>query len=56
MFCTKQFSLFMNCRITQDMEEMYGNANASVGENTVCEQGLRRGRTVPKCPLFRSTG
>lgn len=56
MFCTKQFSLYMNCSITQDMEEVYGNANASVGENTVCEQGLRRGRTVPKCLLFRSTG
>lgn len=58
MFPKKQFSLYMNSSssITQDMEKVYGNAHASVEENTVCEQGLRRGRMVPKCPLFRSTG
>ncbi|OBS67260.1 hypothetical protein A6R68_04199, partial [Neotoma lepida] len=33
MLCKKQCSLYMNSSITQDMEEVYGNAHASAGEN-----------------------
>lgn len=38
MLHKKQFSLYMNnSSITQDMEEVYENAQASVGGNPVCE-------------------